>query len=238
MEAGIGTGLPLCRRIPVSSTPQTSLSRYSVLGTGYAACGSRVSVRGFRPLHPILLNLRILIHRYVQRFRGGLVFKTHRLCVSLKYRLESDTENRERFEPPHPTQGPSWGYLKVNFSETLSIFGDKCPRNGSKNEQTAPRTSMGYPHIGPSVVVAARTPCGLTPHGVTKETIKLLLGCLQGGRRMVQTWRGRQRRPRPQRQTAFVGRTYISIYVSIYTYSCVYISMHISYALTLTGLGL
>ena len=26
-----------------------------------------------------------------------------------------------------PTQGPSWGYIKVNSSETLSIFGDKCP---------------------------------------------------------------------------------------------------------------
>ena len=25
------------------------------------------------------------------------------------------------------TQGPSWGYLKVNYSETLSILGDKCP---------------------------------------------------------------------------------------------------------------
>ena len=53
-----------------------------------------------------------------------------------------------------PTQGPSWGYLKVNFSDTLSIFGDKCPQNGSKNEQTAPRTNTGYPHIGPFVVPA------------------------------------------------------------------------------------
>ena len=50
------------------------------------------------------------------------------------------------------TQGPSWGYLKVNSSETLSIFGDKCLQNGSKNEQRAPRTSMGCPHIGPFVV--------------------------------------------------------------------------------------
>ena len=47
------------------------------------------------------------------------------------------------------TQGPSWWYLKVNYSETLSIFGDKCPRNGSKNEEMAPRTKTGYPHIGP-----------------------------------------------------------------------------------------
>ena len=49
------------------------------------------------------------------------------------------------------TQGPSWGYLKVNFSDTLSIFGDKCPQNGSKNGLRAPRTGMGCPHIGPSV---------------------------------------------------------------------------------------
>ena len=49
------------------------------------------------------------------------------------------------------TQGPSWGYLKVNFSETLSIFGDKRPRNGSKNGEMAPRTGTGCPHIGPFV---------------------------------------------------------------------------------------
>jgi len=58
--------------------------------------------------------------------------------------------------PPHSidgvsTQGPSWGYLKVIFSETLSTFGDKCPQNGSKNGSTAPRTGLGYPHIGPFV---------------------------------------------------------------------------------------
>ena len=36
---------------------------------------------------------------------------------------------------------------KVIFSETLSIFGDKRPRNGSKNGEMAPRTGTGYPHI-------------------------------------------------------------------------------------------
>jgi len=30
--------------------------------------------------------------RNVQRFRGGLVFKAHRLCVSLNSRLESNKE--------------------------------------------------------------------------------------------------------------------------------------------------
>ena len=48
-------------------------------------------------------------------------------------------------EVPLSTQGPSWGYLKVNFSVTLSIFVDKCPQNGSKNEPGMPprRASRG-----------------------------------------------------------------------------------------------
>ena len=53
--------------------------------------------------------------------------------------------------PAGATQGSSWWYPKVNSSETLSIFGDKCPRNGSKNEEMAPRTKTGCPHIGPFV---------------------------------------------------------------------------------------
>jgi len=33
--------------------------------------------------------------RNVQRFRGGLVFKAHRLCVSLNSRLESNKEDEK-----------------------------------------------------------------------------------------------------------------------------------------------
>jgi len=33
-----------------------------------------------------------LLHKIVQRFRGGLVFKAHRHCVSLNSRLESNKE--------------------------------------------------------------------------------------------------------------------------------------------------
>ena len=36
-----------------------------------------------------------LLHRTVQRIRGGLVFKAHRLCVSLHSRLESHKEEEE-----------------------------------------------------------------------------------------------------------------------------------------------
>ena len=61
-----------------------------------------------------------------------------------------------RRREPGTTQGSSWWYLKVNSSETLSIFGDKCPRNGSKNEEMAPRTKTGYPHIRPFVGTSAR----------------------------------------------------------------------------------
>ena len=33
------------------------------------------------------------------------------------------------------------GIPKVNFAETLSLFGDKCPHNGSENDPMAPRTT-------------------------------------------------------------------------------------------------
>ena len=35
------------------------------------------------------------VHRNVQRFRGGLTFQAHGLCVSLNYRLESNQEEEE-----------------------------------------------------------------------------------------------------------------------------------------------
>ena len=37
-----------------------------------------------------------LPHKNVQRFRGGLVFKAHRLCVSLNSRLESKNKAEAR----------------------------------------------------------------------------------------------------------------------------------------------
>jgi len=37
----------------------------------------------------------VLLPRNVQRFRGGLLFKVHRLCVSLNSRLESNKEEQE-----------------------------------------------------------------------------------------------------------------------------------------------
>ena len=42
--------------------------------------------------------------------------------------------------------------IKSHFWKISSTFDDKCPRNGSKNGLRAPRTGMGCPHIGSSVV--------------------------------------------------------------------------------------
>ena len=45
--------------------------------------------------------------RNVQRFRGGLVFQAHRLCVSLNSRLDSNTEKEEE-EGTSPCSSPSY----------------------------------------------------------------------------------------------------------------------------------
>ena len=46
---------------------------------------------------------------------------------------------------------PFVGVFKSQFTTVLSIFDNNFPQNGSKNEETAPRTRTGYPHEGPSV---------------------------------------------------------------------------------------
>jgi hypothetical protein len=51
----------------------------------------------------------------------------------------------------NPRKDLRGGISKVNFQETWSIFGDKCPQNSSKNDPMAPRTTLECPHEGPSV---------------------------------------------------------------------------------------
>ena len=60
-----------------------------------------------------------LLHRNLQRFRGGLVVKAHRLCVALNFRLESNKEEEasqeaiwEELDLTHtPWGNPECGYL-------------------------------------------------------------------------------------------------------------------------------
>jgi len=57
--------------------------------------GVRISAFRFRVQE---LRFRVwgeLLHRNVLRFRGGLVFKAHKLCVSLNSRLASNKEAEE-----------------------------------------------------------------------------------------------------------------------------------------------
>ena len=54
--------------------------------------------------------------------------------------------------PEVPPKALGGGISKVNFQETLSIFGDKCPQNGSKTAPTAPSPHLGCPHEGSRVV--------------------------------------------------------------------------------------
>ena len=42
--------------------------------------------------------------------------------------------------------------IKSHFWKISSIFGDKCPRNGSKNDTMVPRTTLECPHEGLRVV--------------------------------------------------------------------------------------
>ena len=72
------------------------------------------------------------LHRNVQRFRGGLVFKAHRLCVSLNSRLDSNTEQGEKAM----LNSKQWAGLRVGvqtrrsslFPRTLGTYSRTVPR--------------------------------------------------------------------------------------------------------------
>jgi len=65
----------------------TKVDLFCVLGFGF-----RDHVRGPRMDQP---RVEQLLHRNVQRFRGGLVSKAHILYVPLNSRLESNKEEEE-----------------------------------------------------------------------------------------------------------------------------------------------
>ena len=68
----------------------------------------------------------------MQRFRGGLVFKAHRLCVSLNSRLESNKEEEETCTKPIRVgtwtgeTAPGMGFpgsVKVDLKSEIGRFG-------------------------------------------------------------------------------------------------------------------
>jgi len=74
----------------------------------HQATGSS-SAPAFRPAPPTWYGTgdQELLYINVQRFRGGVVFKAHRLCVSLNSRLESNNEEEEEEQAMHESVDPS-----------------------------------------------------------------------------------------------------------------------------------
>ena len=60
-----------------------------------------------------------LLYINMQRFRGGLVFKAHRLCVSLNSRLESKHEDKHK---NLQVQAPAMQHARVHFEREF-FFG-------------------------------------------------------------------------------------------------------------------
>jgi len=61
------------------------------------------------------------LNRNVQRFRGGLVFKDHRLCVSLNSRLESNKEEEEEEDGPGAVPLSRFSDFRERFLSTIMV---------------------------------------------------------------------------------------------------------------------
>jgi len=90
--------------------------------------------------------------RNVQRFRGGLVFKAHRLCVSLNSRLENhkeeeDTPARSRSATSHTTSQPS---SRSRCSHTRQVLNPKPKTLKSTPSSLSPctHTRFAAPYSG------------------------------------------------------------------------------------------
>ena len=80
---------------------------------------------------------------------GGLVRMSNVGPVSVQPRPSG--EGRLESFHSEPRKALCGGISEVNFQETLSGFGDDCPQNGPKNDPMAPRTTLEWPHDGPSL---------------------------------------------------------------------------------------
>jgi len=77
----------------------------------------------------------------VQGFRGGLVFKAHRLCVPLNSRLESNNEEEKKVqgwrEPGHV-----WRCGVSNVVQTLSELSTRASPTGISPPRTTSRSQF------------------------------------------------------------------------------------------------
>jgi len=100
----------VCTRFRVSGVGIRALEVADVEALDAARKGreAQALLQVLQPSHN-LFGLVGALHRNVQRFRGGPVFKAHRLCVSLNSRLESNKAGaidaaRQRREAQAPLQ--------------------------------------------------------------------------------------------------------------------------------------
>ena len=87
------------------------------------------STSGICPPH----TPRSLLHRNVQRFRGGLAFKAHRRCASLNSGLESNKEEGAR-QVLTAESGFLW-YLSISFRKSTPPQNRQLDILFSKNRQ-------------------------------------------------------------------------------------------------------
>ena len=123
-------------------------------------------------------GFRVLL-RNVQRFRGGLVFKAHRLWVSLNSRLERNTEEEKRRlrVQGSTTSAPK----KKNLLQTLQYgeWGVWAHPIDAECEELPPliRRMADYSQVEATPIQGdAKTPQGVLVRGHAGRVIKNLLG--------------------------------------------------------------
>ena len=88
----------------------------------------------------------------MQRFRGRLVLKAHRLCVSLNYRLESDQEEEEEeWNQPHDSGSEETCSLARSLNKTLIDSQDLSGRGAARAEEAQETPTQS--HVSPSILV-------------------------------------------------------------------------------------
>jgi len=80
------------RRCSRDTYPESDITKYTSIRRLRFRFRVRFRVWKLQKTH---IQKQQLLHKNVQRFRGGLVFKAYRLCVSLNSRRESNEEEED-----------------------------------------------------------------------------------------------------------------------------------------------
>ena len=98
--------------------------------------------------------------RNVQRFRGGLVFKAHRLCVSLNSRLERNEEEKRRLRSGG-RQTPFMVAVRSSLCLSQRGTGHEGRRRGGKTDPLHGGGAQLDPHRRPPLQILPVERCCL-----------------------------------------------------------------------------